>query len=322
MTTIRIFCINITVVSLFIFLGCEDSTEPKNEPPIITSLTASPDGVEAGGSSTLTCVANDPDGDNLSFNWESAYGSINGNGSIVTWTAPSSEGSYSVSCQVDDGNGGQDIDSINIIVETQINIIAHWNFDEMTGNVLTDVSGNNHHGVITNPNWVNGYNGGALQFGDSTYVTVSYSEELQPSESITIEAIVRVDTFATDEAIISTNENGGYGLWIVESKPDVFIQVDSAYYGAVDTTDLEVGKWYHFAGIFDGSSVSFYVNGILKESVIAQGTITYRYENALQIGADADVANEPEDRYFSGAIDEIRISKEALTTDRFLLIPE
>ena len=96
------------------FCGCEDETEAKNKPPVISSLTADPDSVEVNGTSDLVCVATDPDGDSLIYNWEIAAGSISVTGSNVTWTAPSSEGTYSVSCTVDDGNGGQDEKSINI----------------------------------------------------------------------------------------------------------------------------------------------------------------------------------------------------------------
>ena len=74
---------------------------------------------------------------------------------------------------------------------------------------------------------------------------------------------------------------------------------------------------YHIAGTYDGNNVKFYVNGILKESIEATGTITYRYNNALQIGADADIEEEPESPYLTGTIDEAKITQAALTPDKF-----
>ncbi len=328
MTTIRIFCINITVVSMLIFVGCEDSTESKNEQPVISSLTADPDTIEVEGTSDLVCLATDPDGDNLIYNWEIAAGSISGIGSNVTWTAPSSVGTYSVSCTVDDGNGGQDIKSINIIVETPINIIAHWTFDEMTGNVLTDISGNNHHGIITDASWVNGYSGGGLHFINNSYITVSFSEELHPTSSITIEAIVKLDTFLLEgegsALVLSTKEGGGYSLGNYNGDMDIYINIDSTYYGAQYFSEFVTQRWYHIAGTYDGSKLRFYADGILKDEVDISGTITYKYDNALQIGRDATEGDEPggEGDQFNGVIDEIRISGEALEPDRFLEIPE
>lgn len=105
------------LLTVFIFYtSCETSTESKNQQPVILSLTADPDTVEVDGTSDLVCMATDPDGDNLIYNWEIASGLISGTGSNVTWTAPSSAGTFVVSCKVDDGNGGQDNESVNIEV--------------------------------------------------------------------------------------------------------------------------------------------------------------------------------------------------------------
>lgn len=110
-----------------------DSGEITNNPPEISSLTANPSSVEIGGTSTLICVASDPDGDNLTYIWETSGGSISGTGSSVTWTAPNAEGSYSVSCTVDDGNGGQDFESVNIEVISGSDLYFEDNFSTNTG---------------------------------------------------------------------------------------------------------------------------------------------------------------------------------------------
>jgi hypothetical protein len=79
---------------------------PGNNPPTITSLTASPASVASGGSSTITCVATDPDGNTLTYTWTASGGNISGTGSTVTWIAPGVEGSFTISVTVDDGRGG------------------------------------------------------------------------------------------------------------------------------------------------------------------------------------------------------------------------
>ncbi|MBI5047873.1 MAG: fibronectin type III domain-containing protein [Deltaproteobacteria bacterium] len=75
----------------------------RNQNPVISSVTATYQSVNPGGTSAVTCYASDPDGDSLSYVWTKTGGSISGSGSTVTWTAPSTPGIYTVLCNVSDG---------------------------------------------------------------------------------------------------------------------------------------------------------------------------------------------------------------------------
>ena len=93
-----------------------------NSPPIVSSLTANPAEVWTGGTSTVTLVASDPEGDPLTCTWSASGGSLSsltGCGS-VTWTAPGTPGMYSVSVNVTDNKAGHSpvSRSVNIGVET------------------------------------------------------------------------------------------------------------------------------------------------------------------------------------------------------------
>jgi len=198
-------------------------------------------------------------------------------------------------------------------------IVAHWTFDEMSGNTLSDDGIYNNHGTIVNAQWVNGYNGGALQFQDDCYVNVPYSSSLQPSGNITLEAIVKFTTFNQNQGIFSTNEFGGYGLWVFDNQPNIFIEINSVYLTARNSSgDLNLNQWYHIAGVYNGSVLNFYVDGVLKESIAATGPITYSFQNALKIGSDASSTNAPDGEFFQGILDEIRITNVALQPDQFL----
>jgi len=75
-----------------------------NQPPTITSLTANPENVAADLPSTVTLVASDPENDPLTCSWTADGGTLSsttGCGS-VTWTAPSTPGTYTVSVSVTD----------------------------------------------------------------------------------------------------------------------------------------------------------------------------------------------------------------------------
>ena len=138
------------ILGLFLGRGCDcdNPTESKNQPPVITGLTADPSQVDLSGNSLLTCVANDPDGDNLTYHWTSISGSINGSGNSVTWSAPKFAGMYSIKCEVSDGKGGQDLDSINIEAKYMIPTDGLIAFFPFNGNA-NDESGNGYDGIVS-----------------------------------------------------------------------------------------------------------------------------------------------------------------------------
>ena len=99
----------IILMALFMW-ACENSG---NE---ILSLTASDSLVVAGGSVSLVCTATDDDGDNLSYIWKSASGTLAPSGNRATWVAPLKSGIYFISCTVVDGAGASDAATIAIEV--------------------------------------------------------------------------------------------------------------------------------------------------------------------------------------------------------------
>lgn len=81
--------------------------DEKNGNPTISSVLVNPSSVNANGIASVTVTATDPDNDALTYAYTVTGGSISGSGSVVSWTAPSSEGAHSVTVTVTDGNGGQ-----------------------------------------------------------------------------------------------------------------------------------------------------------------------------------------------------------------------
>jgi hypothetical protein len=78
------------------------------------------------------------------------------------------------------------------------------------------------------------------------------------------------------------------------------------------------GEWYHVAGVYDGSSIKFYVNGQLVVDPPPQtGIITPMLETSfLAIGSEDGRTNEPHligQRYFHGLIDEVELYNRSLS---------
>ena len=88
-----------------------------NHAPIISSLTANPFSIDTNQTTTISCTASDEDGDTLTYTWTKNGGTISGSGSTIIWTAPTTAGTYTIICTVSDGNGGEDSESVDIIVK-------------------------------------------------------------------------------------------------------------------------------------------------------------------------------------------------------------
>jgi hypothetical protein len=104
------------LVGLTIFSGCGGTVLPINHPPAIITLSADPSSIDINQTTIITCITTDQDGDILTYNWSKTGGTITGSGSTITWTAPSTTGTYIITCTVSDNNGGQDSESVSIIV--------------------------------------------------------------------------------------------------------------------------------------------------------------------------------------------------------------
>jgi len=102
------------ILAAVMLLGLTARCQKANQPPQISTLTASPDTVALNGASTLRVAATDADGDSVSFVWEAAAGSLSSpSGDSVVWTAPGTEGVYAVCVVASDGNAA---DASNIVI--------------------------------------------------------------------------------------------------------------------------------------------------------------------------------------------------------------
>ena len=87
-----------------------------NRLPRVTRLAADADWLTVSKNCQVECDAEDPDGDELSYEWATNGGDISGTGSIITWTASDAEGLYNITVVVRDSHGGEDTRSLTITV--------------------------------------------------------------------------------------------------------------------------------------------------------------------------------------------------------------
>lgn len=99
-------------------LFCEAVEKLVNKDPLIKSVTAIPSEISVNDTTTLTVIAEDPDGDILAFRWQSnGVGQfISDAGEEVRWIAPNFSGRFPIEVQVTDENGGKATDDVSVDV--------------------------------------------------------------------------------------------------------------------------------------------------------------------------------------------------------------
>jgi hypothetical protein len=157
----------------------------------------------------------------------------------------------------------------------------------------------------------------ALYFdGVDDKVGVLDSPELNPANSLTIEAWMNAETWAGSiwaGCILSkqgTNPDKGYGFTVGENGRIEFNHSIEENWNAVNTGQiLGVNSWYHVAGVYNGTTMKLYVNGILQATLDVQGDLTLGTGVVLTIGDNPTWPG----RFFNGVLDEIRIWEIART---------
>ncbi len=96
-------CVALIVVLSLFAGGCIAAAAPN--PPVITSLEARQELIAPLDSCLIECIAEDEDGDELTYTWSADSGTINGYAGTVAWTAPDSEGLFKITVEVSDGSG-------------------------------------------------------------------------------------------------------------------------------------------------------------------------------------------------------------------------
>jgi len=87
-----------------------------NHDPVIEELAAKYLKLKPGSKTTVKCIAQDADGDDLSYTWSASGGKIDGESAVVNWVAPDSHGIYDIAVTVGDGKGGEKQKSVEIKV--------------------------------------------------------------------------------------------------------------------------------------------------------------------------------------------------------------
>jgi hypothetical protein len=193
-------------------------------------------------------------------------------------------------------------------------MICLWPLEEGSGTIVVDQSGHGNHGTLTNgPEWVYGYDGGALKFDGIDDFVVYPFDEAQTFTACTIALWVKADTVGQTEwrsPFSSYYPNtSGFQIDVDGGNPGIYrVSASSSYlfsFGPV-TTD-----WIHLAVACEGTSLRLYYNG----SFATTGDLPNLDFNQFAIGTNRN----RDGNYFAGTIDNLRIYNKALTQEEIQL---
>jgi len=189
-------------------------------------------------------------------------------------------------------------------------LVAAYSFDEGSGTTVTDLSGNNNNGTVSNTTWTGAAKyGNALVFnGSSSRVNINDSDTLKLTTAMTLEAWVNpsiVDGVWRD-VIYKGNDNYYLEATSIAGPPaggGTFGSTSNQSYGL---GPIPASSWTHLAVTYDGSAIRLYINAVQVSSKVQTGNIATS-TNPLQIGGDSIFG-----QYFAGTIDEVRVYNVAL----------
>ncbi|MHC4519627.1 MAG: LamG domain-containing protein [Planctomycetota bacterium] len=182
-----------------------------------------------------------------------------------------------------------------------------------------DASGNGRTGTIYGaPTWTTGPTGGALAFdGVDDYVDCGNDAGLAITDRITVAAWVKTNEVGNGQHNPFVTK--GDRTYALKHGPDssitFFIYDPVAKWQAAEyaVSGSFNGQWHHVAGTYDGNDVKLYVDGIEKSATPFVGTIN-NLSFPLNIGRNAQEA----DRFYGGAVDEVRIYNRVLDAAEIL----
>ncbi len=197
---------------------------------------------------------------------------------------------------------------------------AVWHFDERAGSPARDATGRGHHGVLLGTSLGSGLIGPSRKFvaSDRNAILVADSPDLT-FEQVTLSAWVQFFTspgtlFYT--AISRQLGNGGENELFLSNYANTIngeITTSDGNFSHSGST-LPVGQWLHLAAVYDGASLTLYLNGLRDAARTAGGGLA-RTANPIFLGADRNSAstprNTPDADFLDGLLDEVRLENVA-----------
>jgi hypothetical protein len=201
------------------------------------------------------------------------------------------------------------------LIDQAQGLVGYWPFDEGSGTIAKDYSGNGNDGTIYGgATWTTGKVGGALSFdGVDDYVRVNPSASLDITNNLSVIAIVKVNNFVNVGGIVTYGasvETYALATWVSPNRFAFMSNWPSNWQILNTQSSVNIGTWYHLVGVFSNGAAKIYLNGNLDNSATwSISTLPLSSDRWFAIGLNQPGGWE----YFNGLIDEVRVCNRALS---------
>ena len=193
--------------------------------------------------------------------------------------------------------------------------VAYYPLDTGTGTQAYDVSTNSNTAPLSgSPSWVAGQVGEGISLnGSSQYASAPNSSSLSQTDTLTIEAWVKLTDYANYNSIVSKTTGNGSANNTYELRTEQttgklqFLGFDSALRTVTSSVAVGTGGWHHVAVTKGGGSVKLFIDGVQQGS--GSVAVTTSNTNDAKIGARDDLAAT---NFFKGSLDEVRLYNRTL----------
>ena len=194
--------------------------------------------------------------------------------------------------------------SVALTGTTKAELVGWWRFDEGSGTVAHDTSGNGNDGTFNgDPQWVSGFMGGALEFdGVDDYVAIG---DLDLTGSFTLTFWMRPSSLPGEWHSVVMKE---YDCGFEFDGTNLLGRVGNGAggWGATVTTTISTPAiWYHVALTWNGSDLEMFIDA----SSVGQNTGTHVSNNNPLLFGSWNTSSE----FFNGTIDDVRIYDHVLS---------
>lgn len=206
-------------------------------------------------------------------------------------------------------------------------LVGYWKLSEGGGTYVADSSGYENTG-----SWTGGSNWTSAKFGfggafnsSASYVSAPASSKFAyTTNSSTISTWLKLDAKSdTGYTVLSGLSDGTthrlaiiYGAGSPVTSPQIYLQLKLENGTTVTTNDAGITistntGWRHVAGVWDGSTLKFYIDNVLRKTVTIGGSTARTSSDSLPFSIGRAINSGPENII----VDDVRFYERALSSD-------